>query len=105
VLGVGNWLTYKNDHNNSESAGGHLINHFHDAQNEIFSPAFKGSSESMTSRCTQIRTLYTLSSVMEMDPSRNNGFFHSLLTRRLGLIVGCALGIIVFLLLVSVLGR
>lgn len=105
VLGVGNWLTYKNDYNNSESAGSHFINNLHDAQNEVFLPAFRGSiSESMTSRCTQIRTLYTLSSVMEMDLSRNNGFFHSLLTRRLGLIVGCALGILVFIVLVSVLG-
>lgn len=101
VLGVGNWLTYKNDYNDSDSAGSHLIDGLNNAHNEII----KGSiSESMTSRCTQIRTLYTLSSVMEMDPSRQGGFFHSLLTRRLGLIVGCALGIFVFIVLVSVLG-
>lgn len=105
VLGIGNWLTYQNDYNSSDSTGNHLINGLTNAQNEIFLTSIKGAfTESMTSRCTQIRTLYTLSSVMEMDPSRNNGFFHTLLTRRLGLIVGCALGIVVFIVLVSVLG-
>lgn len=105
VLGIGNWLTYQNDYNSSDSTANHLINGLTNAQNEIYLTSIKGSfTQSMTSRCTQIRTLYTLSSVMEMDPSRNNGFFHSLLTRRLGLIVGCALGILVFIVLVSVLG-
>lgn len=105
VLGIGNWLTYQNDYNSSDSTSSHLINGLTNTPNEIFLTSIKGSlTESMTSRCTQIRTLYTLSSVMEMDISRKNGFFHSLLTRRLGLIVGCALGIVVFIVLVSVLG-
>jgi hypothetical protein len=105
VLGIGNWLTYQNDYNSTESAGSRLINGLTNAQNEIYLTSIKGSiTEPMNSRCTQIRTLYSLSSVMEMDQSRNGGFFHSLLTRRLGLIVGCALGILVFIVLVSVLG-
>lgn len=105
VLGIGNWLTYQNDYNSTESAGSRLINGLTNAQNEIYLTSIKGSiTEPMNSRCTQIRTLYSLSSVMEMDPSRNGGFFHSLLTRRLGLIVGCTLGIFVFIVLVSVLG-
>jgi uncharacterized membrane protein required for colicin V production len=41
---------------------------------------------------------------MQMDTSTTSGFFHSLVTRRLGLIVGCALGIFVFIVLISVLG-
>jgi hypothetical protein len=61
-------------------------------------------TESMTSRCTQVRTLYALSSIMEMDSLSSNGFFHSLVTRRLGLIVGCCLGIFVFIVLITVLG-
>lgn len=106
VLGVGNWLTYQNDYNNSDSTGNHLITSLNNAYNDVYPPtAMKGLiTESMTSRCTQVRTLYTLSSVMAMDPSSTTGFFRSLLTRRLGLIVGCALGIFVFIVLVSVLG-
>lgn len=105
VLGVGNWLTYQNDYNSSESASNHLITGLSNAHNEIYSSAVKGLiTESMTSRCTQVRTLYTLSSVMHMDTSTTSGFFHSLLTRRLGLIVGCALGIFVFIILIAVLG-
>lgn len=105
VLGVGNWLTYQNDYNHSDSTSSNFIAGLSYAQNEVYSTAIKGLiTESMTSRCTQVRTLYTLSSVMHMDTSTTSGFFHSLLTRRLGLIVGCALGILVFIVLISVLG-
>lgn len=105
VLGVGNWLTYQNDVNNSDSAGSSLIASLANAHNEIYPEAIKGLlTESMTSRCTQVRTLYALSSIMEMDSLSSNGFFHSLVTRRLGLIVGCCLGILVFIVLIAVLG-
>lgn len=105
VLGVGNWLTYQNDFNNSESTGNHLITSLNNAHNEIYPEAMRGLlTESMTSRCTQVRTLYALSSIMEMDSLSSAGFFHSLVTRRLGLIVGCCLGIFVFIVLIAVLG-
>lgn len=105
VLGVGNWLTYQNDLNNSDSTGSNLIASLTNAHNEVYPEAIKGLlTESMTSRCTQVRTLYALSSIMEMDSLSSNGFLHSLVTRRLGLIVGCCLGILVFIVLVSVLG-
>lgn len=105
VLGVGNWLTYQNDVNNSDSVGSNLIASLANAHNEIYPEAVKGLlTESMTSRCTQVRTLYALRSIMEMDSLSSNGFFHSLVTRRLGLIVGCCLGIFVFIVLISVLG-
>lgn len=105
VLGVGNWLTYQNDVNNSDSAGSSLIASLANAHNEIYPEAIKGLlTESMTSRCTQVRTLYALSSIMEMDSLSSNGFFHALVTRRLGLIVGCCLGILVFIVLIAVLG-
>jgi hypothetical protein len=104
VFGVGNWLTYQNDFNNSDSATNHLIASMANAHNEIYPEAIKGLlTESMTSRCTQVRTLYALSSIMEMDSLSSNGFLHSLVTRRLGLIVGCCLGILVFIVLISVL--
>lgn len=105
VLGVGNWLTYQNDVNSSDSTGSSLIASLTNAHNEIYPEAIKGLlTESMTSRCTQVRTLYALSSIMEMDSLSSNGFFHSLVTRRLGLIVGCCLGIFVFIVLIAVLG-
>lgn len=105
VLGVGNWLTYQNDMNNSDSTGSSLIASLANAHNEVYPEAIKGLlTESMTSRCTQVRTLYALSSIMEMDSLSSNGFFHSLVTRRLGLIVGCCLGIFVFIVLIAVLG-
>lgn len=106
VLGVGNWLTYQNDYNNSESTANNFITSLTNSHNEVYStlPVRGLLTESMTTRCTQVRTLYTLSSVMAMDPSTTAGFFHALLTRRLGLIVGCALGIFVFIVLISVLG-
>lgn len=105
VLGVGNWLTYQNDFNSSDSASNSLIASLTNAHNDVYPEAIKGLlTESMTSRCTQVRTLYSLSSIMEMDSLSSNGFFHSLVTRRLGLIVGCCLGIFVFIVLISVLG-
>lgn len=105
VLGVGNWLTYQNDFNNTDTATNNLITSMANAHNEVFPEAMKGLlAESMTSRCTQVRTLYALSSIMEMDSLSSNGFFRSLVTRRLGLIVGCCLGIFVFIVLIAVLG-
>lgn len=105
VLGVGNWLTYQNDFNSTNSVGNNLITSMANAHNEIYQESHKGLlTESMTSKCTQVRTLYALSSIMEMDSLSSNGFFHSLVTRRLGLIVGCCLGIFVFIVLIAVLG-
>lgn len=65
-------------------------------------------NDSTTTRCTEASTLDTMPHVgLSLDehgliPAR--GLIHSILTRRLGLIVGCFMGIIVFFVLVSVLG-
>lgn len=105
VLGVGNWLTYQNDFNSSDKTTNNLIATMANAHNEVHPEAIRGLlTETMTSRCTQVRTLYALSSIMEMDSLSSTGFFHSLVTRRLGLIVGCCLGIFVFIVLIAVLG-
>jgi hypothetical protein len=105
VLGVGNWLTYQNDFNNTDNANHNIIASLANINNEVHPDAIKGLlTESMTSRCTQVRTLYALSSIMEMNSLSSNGFLHSLVTRRLGLIVGCCLGILVFIVLILVLG-
>nr|XP_014092231.2 uncharacterized protein LOC106618861 [Bactrocera oleae] len=54
--------------------------------------------------CTDVQTLdSTPSLVTDENGLSSNGFIHSILTRRLGLIVGCCLGIIVFIVMISVL--
>lgn len=59
----------------------------------------------VTTKCQEVVTLDAEPSLM-MDEHGLAGasFIQSLLTRRLGLIVGCCLGIVVFIVLVSVLG-
>jgi hypothetical protein len=59
---------------------------------------------SAMSRCTEVRTLEALNSVMEDGALGDRGSFASILTRRLGLIVGSCMGFIVFIVLISVLG-
>ncbi|XP_012157480.1 uncharacterized protein LOC101458689 [Ceratitis capitata] len=54
--------------------------------------------------CTDVQTLdSTPSLVADENGLASNSFLHSILTRRLGLIVGCCLGIIVFIVMISVL--
>lgn len=56
------------------------------------------------STCTDVQTLDSTPSVItDENGLATNGFIHSILTRRLGLIVGCCLGIIVFIVMISVL--
>lgn len=62
-------------------------------------------ADTSISRCTEVRTLdATPSLITDENGLSSHGIIHSLLTRRLGLIVGCCLGIIVFIVLISVLG-
>lgn len=62
-------------------------------------------TDSANSRCTEVKTLDTTAHLMTDEHGLSSqGIFHSILTRRLGLIVGCCLGIIVFIVLISVLG-
>lgn len=107
VLGIGQWLTYQNDFNNNTNSNNTSYNAYGDfsnGNNDVYSDTFRTLlSESTTSKCTQVRTLFALPSI-EMDGLSGGGFIHSILTRRLGLIVGCCLGIIVFIVLISVLG-
>lgn len=66
-------------------------------------------TDNVTAKCQEVTTLEAApSSLMTNDHGHlvtgTNNFFHAFLTRRLGLIVGCCLGIIVFIVLISVLG-
>lgn len=62
--------------------------------------------DSLTTKCTEVRTLEapdTFPGGLGSLPDRGVGV-PSILTRRLGLIVGCCMGFVVFIVLVSVLG-
>lgn len=60
--------------------------------------------DSQTSKCEQISTL-GISDVMHIESISDHSYsIQSILTRRLGLIVGCCMGFVVFIVLVSVLG-
>ena len=58
-------------------------------------------TDSTTTRCTEVRTLEAPG---VRETRRNGNNTGSILTRRLGLIVGCCMGTVVFIILVSVLG-
>lgn len=58
----------------------------------------------VTSKCDEVVTLDADSLMMDEHGMVATSFIQSLLTRRLGLIVGCCLGIIVFIVLIFVLG-
>ncbi|XP_070170621.1 protein artichoke [Polyergus mexicanus] len=99
VFSLGNWMTSRTEDS--------PIEHLNFTQIEILastpSPQMKDST---TSRCTEVRTLDAPDAIISSDGSAMGdvGSVSSFLTRRLGLIVGCCMGFVVFLLLVSVLG-
>lgn len=71
--------------------------------NDIMLPLL---SDSHTSKCIEVMTLGppdVLHGGLESSPDQGQGV-QSILTRRLGLIIGCCMGVIVFIVLVSVLG-
>lgn len=65
----------------------------------------KSKIDTPISRCIEARTLVAEPvQITEENRLTDGGLLHSLLTRRLGLIVGCCLGIFVFIIIVSILG-
>lgn len=65
----------------------------------------KSKIDTPISRCIEARTLMAEPvQIAEQNRLTDGGLIHSLLTRRLGLIVGCCLGIIVFIIIVTILG-
>lgn len=97
VLGLGSWGTPI-----PEDIGSWQWNASHD-------DVIEGSSlpmmvNSPTSRCTEVRTLDAPDSVVGDGTVSDRGSLASILTRRLGLIVGSCMGFVVFVVLISVLG-
>lgn len=65
--------------------------------------------DSPTSRCTEVYTLdapntFIHNGINGLDSRISDRSVASILTRRLGLIIGCGLGVVVFIVLVTVLG-
>ena len=99
VLGLGNWLPGGKKSN--------IIGQFNESKEDVFeSTAIPEMVDSLTSRCSEVTTLEAPDAVATSDESSlsDTEDVNSILTRRLGLIVGCCMGFVVFILLVSVLG-
>ncbi|XP_012282990.1 protein artichoke [Orussus abietinus] len=98
VLGLGNWVSREGETN---SVG--ILNA---SRGDVFdATALPEMVDSPTSRCTEVKTLEAPDAVISSDGSTSDvGGVANILTRRLGLIVGCCMGFVVFVLLVSVLG-
>lgn len=100
VLGLGNWITRLEESNSVETTT---------AFNASRDDAVESIGElvdSPTSRCTEMRTLEAPSAAISSGGSSmdNVSEVSTMLTRRLGLIVGSCMGFVVFVFLVSVLG-
>lgn len=114
-MGLGNWISSSSSPihdgssiSSSANLNSILLNDFHqdDDDNTILTDGLrKLLTDTSISRCTEVRTLdATPSLIMDENGLSSHGIIHSILTRRLGLIVGCCMGIIVFIVLISVLG-
>ncbi|XP_053678069.1 protein artichoke [Anopheles nili] len=119
VLGLGSWLTYHSDINSLLNQSNQLQNQILNSGSAVHSGYANGDLDASlsntllslmmdtpTSRCTEVRTLDSIgpNPLAEADGMSGRSIIHSILTRRLGLIVGCCLGIVVFIVLISVLG-
>ncbi|XP_012282989.1 slit homolog 3 protein-like [Orussus abietinus] len=97
VLGLGNWGTPIPD-----DVNGWQWNASHD--DVIEGSALPVMVNSPMSRCTEVTTLDSPDSVDSDGAIGDRGGLASILTRRLGLIVGSCMGFVVFVVLISVLG-
>lgn len=109
VLALGNWASKRTEAKpQSRISTRKPENDSHDVT-EIFTDAILPLLvESYTSKCDKVTTLgapNTLSGSLGSVPDHHGHHgVQSILTRRLGLIIGCCMGFVVFIVLVSVLG-
>lgn len=99
VFGLGNWVE-------NEGSEDRIMGQFNVSNEEIFDiTILPEMTDSRTGRCTEVKTLEAPSAEISTGGSiAEVGGVASILTRRLGLIVGCCMGFVVFIVLVSVLG-
>lgn len=112
VLALGNWASHRRETAESRLATRKPENDTQQQQQqheslEIFSNAMlPWLVDSPTSKCAEVSTLGPPDSMhvgLGILPDHSLGV-QSILTRRLGLIIGCCMGFVVFIILVSVLG-
>ncbi|XP_020711743.2 protein artichoke-like isoform X2 [Athalia rosae] len=98
VFGLGNWMNHPGDNV--------IIGHLNGSNGDILETStLPKMNDSRTSRCTEVTTLEAPDTEISSNGSLGEvGGVASILTRRLGLIVGCCMGFVVFIVLVSVLG-
>lgn len=105
VLALGNWASRRTETPQSRLA--HKPENDSSDLTEIFTDAILPLlTDSPTSKCAEVTTLgapNSLSGSLGSIPDHGQGV-QSILTRRLGLIIGCCMGFVVFIILVSVLG-
>jgi hypothetical protein len=80
------------------------ISHSIYGDEQIFSHLKSYMNDSLTSKCTTVNTIEIFSAAMDSPFSNTYMGIADMLTRRLSLVVGCCIGFIVFVVLVSALG-
>lgn len=107
VLALGNWASHRKETAESRLAIRKPENDTTRDNLEIFNDAMLPLLvDSPTSKCAEVSTLGVPDSIhggLGILPDHSLGV-QSILTRRLGLIIGCCMGFVVFIVLVSVLG-
>lgn len=109
VLALGNWASHRRETAESRLSSRKPENSSTPRDNlEIFSDAMLPLLvDSPTSKCSEVITLGTPDSMhvgLGSLPGDHGMGVQSILTRRLGLIIGCCMGFVVFIVLVSILG-
>ncbi|XP_011301867.1 chaoptin [Fopius arisanus] len=99
IVGLGNWLP--------QADGKTPPGQFNSSVDDLVDPSSLEMLDSPTSRCTKVKTLEKARVIVVSGDGAamsDSSGAKTVLTRRLGLIVGCCMGFVVFILLVSVLG-
>lgn len=103
VIALGNWASSR--HRNKEIAESRFSSRIVEGDFEILNESvLPHLADSSTSKCEEIGTLGVAEVTHIGSISDQNYGTQSILTRRLGLIIGCCMGFVVFIVLVSVLG-
>lgn len=109
MLALGNWVSRRGETAESRLAAKRPENETDREDGiEVFSDSMLPLLlDSLTTKCTEVRTLEATDGLpggLGSLPGDRSISVPSILTRRLGLIVGCCMGFVVFIVLVSVLG-
>ncbi|XP_057336057.1 protein artichoke-like [Microplitis mediator] len=112
IRGLGNWAPEEYSSSASLSSSVSTRKPVNSSQDDVFFDNLSSlppeMADSTVSRCAKVKTLELPAAIIINNdgsaPISDPSSVTNILTRRLGLIVGCCMGFIVFILLVSVLG-